>query len=267
LYGTGQNIEYNIKGSDVINGKVYVMEEGIDTDGSLFRVIWLRKDSVGDVVLGAYQANKPIIPNIDSATIVSPPFAWFPNQFLTSGYKRDYSAIGMPNNKDSVVSITETVQVPAGTFTNCLKICITNLDNLGNATRREYDYYAKGIGMVKATVEIHNPGTIELIAYKNVTSVQDKTPVFTIHEFALEQNYPNPFNPSTVISYQVASFGKVSLKLFDLLGSEVATLVNEVKSAGTYTVTFNAANMPSGVYFYRLKAGSFSKTKKLVLLR
>jgi photosystem II stability/assembly factor-like uncharacterized protein len=85
--------------------------------------------------------------------------------------------------------------------------------------------------------------------------------------YSLSHNYPNPFNPSTVITYQVASFGKVSLKVFDLLGREVATLVNEVKSAGSYTATFNAANMPSGVYFYRLQSGSFIVTKKLVLLK
>ena len=85
--------------------------------------------------------------------------------------------------------------------------------------------------------------------------------------FALLQNYPNPFNPTTVISYQIASAGKVSLKVYDLLGREVATLVNELKSAGSYTATFNAINLASGVYFYRLQAGSFTQTKRLVLLK
>ena len=85
--------------------------------------------------------------------------------------------------------------------------------------------------------------------------------------YSLEQNYPNPFNPTTVICYQIASLGKVSLKVYDLLGREVATLVNDVKSAGTYTATFNATKMASGIYFYRLQAGSFTQTKKLVLLK
>jgi hypothetical protein len=85
--------------------------------------------------------------------------------------------------------------------------------------------------------------------------------------FALEQNYPNPFNPSTIISYQVASLSNVSLKVYDLLGREIATLVNEMKSAGSYTATFNAANMPSGVYYYKLKAGNYSSVKKLLLLK
>jgi len=85
--------------------------------------------------------------------------------------------------------------------------------------------------------------------------------------YVLNQNYPNPFNPSTVISYQIASVGRVSLKVYDILGREVATLFNGVKAAGNYTATFNATKLPSGVYFYRLQAGTYSNTKKLLLLK
>jgi hypothetical protein len=85
--------------------------------------------------------------------------------------------------------------------------------------------------------------------------------------FTLFQNYPNPFNPSTVIDYQVASLGRVNLKVYDLLGRKVVTLINEVKSAGSYSATFNATNMPSGVYFYQLQAGSFTETKQLLLIK
>jgi photosystem II stability/assembly factor-like uncharacterized protein len=85
--------------------------------------------------------------------------------------------------------------------------------------------------------------------------------------YSLSQNYPNPFNPSTAITYQLLTFGYVSLKVYDLLGREITTLVNEKKSAGLYSVTFNASEIPSGVYFYRLQAGNFTETKKLVLLR
>jgi hypothetical protein len=85
--------------------------------------------------------------------------------------------------------------------------------------------------------------------------------------FSLNQNYPNPFNPSTIISYQVPSDGMVSLKVYDLVGREVSTLVNGVKSAGNYTATFNAANLPSGVYFYKLQAGNYTATKKAILVR
>jgi hypothetical protein len=86
-------------------------------------------------------------------------------------------------------------------------------------------------------------------------------------EFSLAQNYPNPFNPSTRIKYQVASNSRVSLVVYDILGNEIETLVNEVKPAGTYEVTWYAENLPSGVYFYQLRAGSFVDTKKMILLK
>jgi hypothetical protein len=84
---------------------------------------------------------------------------------------------------------------------------------------------------------------------------------------ALAQNYPNPFNPTTVIGYQVPGLSIVSLKVYDMLGREVATLVNETKSAGYYTVTFNASGLASGTYIYRLQAGTFVQTRKLLLLK
>ncbi len=85
--------------------------------------------------------------------------------------------------------------------------------------------------------------------------------------FGLSQNYPNPFNPGTVISWQSPVGSLQSLKVYDVLGREVAALVNEYKQAGTHSVEFNATGLPSGVYFYRLNAGSFSETKKMILLR
>jgi hypothetical protein len=85
--------------------------------------------------------------------------------------------------------------------------------------------------------------------------------------FQLNQNYPNPFNPSTVISWQLAVSSKVSLKVYDVLGNEVATLVNEEKSAGNYNVDFKGNNLASGIYFYTLRAGSFVQSRKMILLK
>lgn len=85
--------------------------------------------------------------------------------------------------------------------------------------------------------------------------------------FRLEQNYPNPFNPSTRIAFAVQGSGFTTLKVFDMLGREVATLVNENVQAGNHERTFDAAGLASGVYFYRIDAGSFSQTRKLLLLR
>ena len=85
--------------------------------------------------------------------------------------------------------------------------------------------------------------------------------------YAMYQNYPNPFNPTTVIMYQLPTNSFVTLKVYDIIGREVSTLVNEQKSMGQYEVTFDGSNLASGVYFYRLQAGSFVQTKKLVLLK
>jgi len=86
-------------------------------------------------------------------------------------------------------------------------------------------------------------------------------------KFELFQNYPNPFNPITKIKYSVTQLSQVSLKIFNTLGEEIETLVNGEKPAGTYEIILNASNLASGVYFYQLKAGSFTETKKMILLR
>ena len=90
---------------------------------------------------------------------------------------------------------------------------------------------------------------------------------YTPTEFRLEQNYPNPFNPSTKISWQSPISSWQTLKVYDILGNEVAALVNEYRNAGKYEVDFNASKLSSGVYFYRLQAGSFVETKKMVIIK
>jgi len=93
----------------------------------------------------------------------------------------------------------------------------------------------------------------------------------TPNSFVLEQNYPNPFNPSTKIEFRIAEFGLVSLKIYDVLGNEVAILVNEEKPAGSYEVEFQSAvgnkQLASGIYYYQLRAGNYIETKKLVFLK
>ncbi|MBI3195177.1 MAG: T9SS type A sorting domain-containing protein [Ignavibacteriae bacterium] len=86
-------------------------------------------------------------------------------------------------------------------------------------------------------------------------------------QFTLSDNYPNPFNPTTKISFSIPAMSFVSIKIFDVLGKEVATIVNEELSAGNYTQEWNAQGIESGVYFYQIQAGTYVETKKLILLR
>ena len=86
-------------------------------------------------------------------------------------------------------------------------------------------------------------------------------------EYALEQNYPNPFNPATVINYSIPQNSFVTLKVYDVIGNEVATLVNQTQSAGKYEVRFDASNLSNGVYMYSIKTDNFTSTKKMILMK
>jgi hypothetical protein len=97
----------------------------------------------------------------------------------------------------------------------------------------------------------------------NVESTNSNTP----KDFSLSQNFPNPFNPTTSLLYTIGSRQFVTLKVYDLLGREIATLVNEEKTAGSYEVEFDGSDLTSGIYFYQLKAGTYSETKKMILLK
>ena len=111
-------------------------------------------------------------------------------------------------------------------------------------------------------------GSWALVDYLNLSTSVGVEPSELIQiNFALQQNYPNPFNPSTKIKYSIPQSSNVLIKVYDVLGSEVETLVNEEKPIGTYELNWNAANLPSGVYLYRLQAGDFVQTRKMILLR
>jgi hypothetical protein len=103
--------------------------------------------------------------------------------------------------------------------------------------------------------------------YGNITSLGNMITSVIPASFALFQNYPNPFNPSTTITYDLPAASRVGLKLFNILGQEVRTLVEEVQPPGHYSVILDARNLASGVYFYRLDAASFVATKKLLFLK
>ena len=114
-----------------------------------------------------------------------------------------------------------------------------------------------------------NPAFYDAWDYDNhvpvLTGVRETAGVPLVYE--LSQNYPNPFNPSTKINYTIPQQSFVTLKVYNILGQEVATLVNEVQKASKYVATFDAKSLASGVYFYKLQAGNFVASKKLLLLK
>jgi hypothetical protein len=107
---------------------------------------------------------------------------------------------------------------------------------------------------------------IDSLFFGPLSDVDDKQSDIP-NTYCLYQNYPNPFNPTTTIKYQILQLSFVTLKVYDVLGNEVATLLNEEKQAGTYEVEFTAVGLPSGVYFYKLQAGGFIETKQMSLIK
>ncbi|MFH1005984.1 MAG: T9SS type A sorting domain-containing protein [Candidatus Latescibacterota bacterium] len=263
---------YTIEGSDSISGQLYFRQKGMEwpsddpSNINVFHVFWLREDSEGNILSGAMGSTGEYwTSNIDSATVYDPPGPYFPNQFIVPGYSNKYS-FWEYSSEDTTMSNTETVQVPAGTFTNCVKSRqIKRYTGSGAVIYIEYNYYAQGTGLVMSAREGEAPNV--LVGYNAVTSVEVKDELAGPTGFSLSQNYPNPFNPSTSISFSLPSKSFVSLKVFDLLGQEITTLVSEEMPSGTYTKQWNATITASGVYFCRLHAGSFIETKKLILMR
>ena len=132
-----------------------------------------------------------------------------------------------------------------------------------------YDLVFTMVGTNPYYCELHGgsggSGMAGVINVEPPVSVSGDDPVVT--KFELNQNYPNPFNPTTAIKYSIPVSGEVTLKIFNSLGEEVATIVNEFRSAGNYEIIFNATDISSGVYYYQLKAGNLVKTKKMLLLK
>jgi hypothetical protein len=165
-----------------------------------------------------------------------------------------------------------SLRVPGGSTQDALRI--RKVDTGGGGLTVGYIFLAKNGASVQLNASDPNAPTSGVLAVQP-KSISWSGPFATSvrvaeaipEEFGLQQNYPNPFNPSTTITYQVARAGLVSLKVFNLLGQEVATLVNEVEAPGTYQQTWTAAGLPSGGYFYRLQSGPVTLTRTMLLVK
>ncbi|OQY72839.1 MAG: hypothetical protein B6D45_08730 [Ignavibacteriales bacterium UTCHB3] len=112
-----------------------------------------------------------------------------------------------------------------------------------------------------------NADALRLVSFDSVFVSVKEPELILPKEFALNQNYPNPFNPSTIISFSLPNDAEVSLTIYDVMGREISTIMSGFKNAGKYSVEFNAENLNSGVYFYKLNAGAFTQTRKMVLIK
>jgi hypothetical protein len=273
IYSTwgARTTRHYIDRTDGIHGMTYFRYVGVEIednspqDTSTFQVFWLRKDSVGNLLAGAAIVSG-ISKGLDSAMIIYPAWPWFVNEYFTPGYSR---FMGDNYRRDSVISVSESVVTPAGQFSNCVEICSMNLDSTGKVILRDYAWYARGIGIVQEMrdIPVNYTHTSQLMTFRTVVSVRDDQSQFKPNTFSLEQNYPNPFNPSTTISYSIAKPGNVKISVYDITGSKVATIVNENKSVGNYSVQFGGSNLASGIYLYRLESGSYSASKKFILIK
>jgi hypothetical protein len=160
---------------------------------------------------------------------------------------------GMRENGQLKIYVDGVLQ---GTTPSSISVNNSNPVNIGRSS------YDNGYGYFNGTIS-----SVSVWSVAAPTRV-DEDPISSIvQDYRLWESYPNPFNPSTTIQYDLPKAGYVSLKVFDCLGKEVASLTSEEKEAGRHSVQFEAQNLPSGVYFYRLQAGTFVETKRLLLLR
>jgi glycosidase len=193
-------------------------------------------------------------------------------------YSRPYSGAnglvvanidGTPHNANIILSTSgNPSQFPA--FSDGISYVTTDLYN---GTTTQAVVFTGGIDTLKVSLPAYGSAVfvIDNVAHTLVlpplTGIGVSRPGAIPREYVLAQNYPNPFNPATTISYQLRSAGGVTLRVYDVLGREVATLADGYQQAGSYTKSFDASRLSSGVYFYRLQAGSFVNTKKMVLAK
>jgi len=230
--------------------------------------MWARFDSTGFVMVAFGDTSI-----IDSANFFDIPLPFFPNEAINVGYSWEFdfpgTGIGDQHWNCIVESISETVEVPAGIFNNCIKLNIIITDTLGATIQTNDYYFAEGVGQVlnEGWSSWVDNMKLELVDYYVLPTVDvNKSPIVPIF-FDLKQNFPNPFNPVTHISYSVPESGYINLSVYNLLGKKVANLIDGFHKKGVHNILFNARNMASGIYIYQLVSNNQKITKKMLLLR
>lgn len=170
------------------------------------------------------------------------------------------------SNFDVRITVTGTTSKVAGELVNSSGSVVAVVNSTSS---NPFILTAPAAGTYTVNAGFKNPslkwGTASAVV--TVTGVDEELVGLKPQTFELYSNYPNPFNPSTKIRYAIPQTAFTTLKVYSILGQEVATLINEERAPGVYEVNFDAANLTSGTYLYKLQAGSFTDTKKLILIR
>ncbi|GIK61033.1 MAG: T9SS type A sorting domain-containing protein [Ignavibacteriota bacterium] len=195
---------------------------------------------------------------------------------INSGYSLDAgSDINKDGYDDILIGDDWKIKIYLGSepFDTTYDLIIVDIDSIGFAPYISFagdinnDRYDEIFAYAPNYPDTENPvGKVFIYSYNKISEVKDEIDNAP-NNFFLSHNYPNPFNPSTTLSFVIGHQSLVSLKIYDILGREITTLVNEEKPSGIYEIEFNATNLSSGIYFYQLQAGNFISTKKLVLLK
>lgn len=172
-----------------------------------------------------------------------------------------FVSVGFKKGEDGIGAGVLAINTPADNYTP-VTIPVTYINE---------EIPDLGVILIQVTDQNLSPAAsgsyaeIDDLSFSILTDVNDESA--GVNDFSLEQNFPNPFNPSTRINYQIANDNFVTLKVYDIIGNELAALVNNQQPAGKYSVDFNSANLPSGVYLYRLQAGNYIQTRKMTLIK
>jgi Secretion system C-terminal sorting domain len=251
---------YLVHGEYVTNGGTELKK--ISPTGSL---IWSKVYNLAGFRVEVGSDNQPVVCGFPN-----------PNAFGSSFIKVDGDGNIVWTNPDAdstfalmlharlIMDQDDNIYLAAGTLTE-MAVCKVNSNGSSEWTVTMPGSYANDITLGSDIDVYVVGGNTARINQTIVSVVNDEVIVPEGH--TLKQNYPNPFNPTTKISFSIPSSGFASLKVYDILGNEVATLVNEEKPAGTYEANFNASSLSSGTYFYRLVSGSFTEVKKMILLK
>jgi hypothetical protein len=165
---------------------------------------------------------------------------------------------------DVTITLNGTSSAVAGELVDSSRTVVA-VNNLTSSN--PFTLTAPGPGVYTVNAGYKNPSRKwdSTVVVVGVTGIEDHPS--NPDEYKLYNNYPNPFNPATILSYSLPQSSFTTLKIYDVIGNEVAVLVNEIQTAGTHQVVFNAVSLPSGVYLYSLQAGSFKQTKKMILMK